>query len=323
MEVIRLSNKQKSPRNKTIDISIEEGQHFLDKTITLKESLPIEDLTNKTILGDTFEALKNVPPESVDLIIVDPPYNLSKNYHGNKFNKRNNEAYQKYTNDWLDLVIPILKPNGTLYVCCDWESGMVIGDVLSEKITIKNRITWQREKGRGAKTNWKNGMEDIWYCVKGADYTFNVDDVKLRKKVITPYREDGKPKDWEETENGKFRDTYPSNFWGDITIPFWSMPENTAHPTQKPEKLIAKLILASSNKGDIVLDPFLGSGTTSVVAKKLDRLYIGIEYNPQYAVWAEKRLETAETNKTIQGYTNGCFWDRNTLLEQNKEEKNN
>ena len=318
-----MSNKQKSPRNKTIDISIEEGQHFLDKTITLKESLPIEDLTNKTILGDTFEALKNVPPESVDLIIVDPPYNLSKNYHGNKFNKRNNEAYQKYTNDWLDLVIPILKPNGTLYVCCDWESGMVIGDVLSEKITIKNRITWQREKGRGAKTNWKNGMEDIWYCVKGADYTFNVDDVKLRKKVITPYREDGKPKDWEETENGKFRDTYPSNFWGDITIPFWSMPENTAHPTQKPEKLIAKLILASSNKGDIILDPFLGSGTTSVVAKKLDRLYIGIEYNPQYAVWAEKRLETAETNKTIQGYTNGCFWDRNTLLEQNKEEKNN
>lgn len=323
MEVIRLSNKQKSPLNKTIDISIEEGQHFLDRTITLKESLPIEDLTNKTILGDTFEALKNVPPESIDLIIVDPPYNLSKNYHGNKFNKRNNEAYQKYTNDWLDLVIPLLKPNGTLYVCCDWESGMVIGDVLSEKITIKNRITWQREKGRGAKTNWKNGMEDIWYCVKGADYTFNVDDVKLRKKVITPYKEDGKPKDWEETENGKFRDTYPSNFWGDITIPFWSMPENTAHPTQKPEKLIAKLILASSNKGDIILDPFLGSGTTSVVAKKLDRLYIGIEYNPQYAVWAEKRLETAETNKAIQGYTNGSFWDRNTLLEQNKEEKNN
>ena len=314
-------NKQKSSRNKTIDISIEEGQHFLDKTITLKESLPIEDLTNKTIVGDTFEALKNVPPESIDLIIVDPPYNLSKNYHGNKFNKRNNEAYQKYTNDWLDLVIPLLKPNGTLYVCCDWESGMVIGDVLSEKITIKNRITWQREKGRGAKTNWKNGMEDIWYCVKGADYTFNVDDVKLRKKVITPYRENGEPKDWEETEGGNFRDTYPSNFWGDITIPFWSMPENTAHPTQKPEKLIAKLILASSNKGDIVLDPFLGSGTTSVVAKKLDRLYVGIEQNPQYAIWSEKRLETAETNKTIQGYTNGRFWDRNTLLEQNKEGK--
>lgn len=316
-----MSNKQKSSRNKTIDISIEEGQHFLDKTITLKESLPIEDLTNKTIVGDTFEALKNVPPESIDLIIVDPPYNLSKNYHGNKFNKRNNEAYQKYTNDWLDLVIPLLKPNGTLYVCCDWESGMVIGDVLSEKITIKNRITWQREKGRGAKTNWKNGMEDIWYCVKGADYTFNVDDVKLRKKVITPYRENGKPKDWEETEGGNFRDTYPSNFWGDITIPFWSMPENTAHPTQKPEKLIAKLILASSNKGDIVLDPFLGSGTTSVVAKKLDRLYVGIEQNPQYAIWSEKRLETAETNKTIQGYTNGRFWDRNTLPEQNKEGK--
>lgn len=314
-----MKDKVKSSRNKTIDISIEEGQHFLDRTITLSESLPLEDLENKTIVGDTFKVLKNVPRNSIDLIVVDPPYNLSKNYHGNKFNKRNNEDYEKYTHDWLDLVIPLLKPDGTLYVCCDWESSMVIGRALSEKIIIKNRITWQREKGRGAKTNWKNGMEDIWFCTKGKDYTFNVDDVKLRKKVITPYRENGQPKDWEETDSGNFRDTYPSNFWDDITIPFWSMAENTAHPTQKSEKLIAKLILASSNEGDIVLDPFLGSGTTSVTAKKLGRKYIGIEYNPQYAVWAEKRLEEADTDKSIQGYINGRFWDRNTNPQQIKE----
>lgn len=307
-----MTKKTKSPRNKTIDIGIEEGQHFLDRTISLSKSMPLEDLVNKTIVGDTFEALKNIPHESIDLIIVDPPYNLSKNYHGNKFNKRNNEAYTQYTHEWLDLVIPLLKPNGTLYVCCDWESSMVIGEVLSEKITIKNRITWQREKGRGAKTNWKNGMEDIWFCTKGKDYTFNVDDVKIRRKVIAPYRSNGVAKDWVEDENGKFRDTYPSNFWDDITIPFWSMPENTEHPTQKSEKLISKLILASSNKDDIVLDPFLGSGTTSVTAKKLDRRYIGIEQNPQYAVWAEKRLEMADTNSSIQGYVDNVFWDRNT-----------
>ena len=97
------------------------------------------------------------------------------------------------------------------------------------------------------------------------------------------------------------------------------MPENTAHPTQKPEKLIAKLILASSNKGDVVFDPFLGSGTTSVVAKKLGRKYVGIELDKTYCAWAEKRLETAESEPTIQGYTDGVFWERNTNAEQNKK----
>ena len=114
-------------------------------------------------------------------------------------------------------------------------------------------------------------MEDIWFATLSNKYTFNVDDVKIRRKVIAPYRIEGKPKDWTETEDGNFRDTCPSNFWDDISVPYWSMSENTAHPTQKPEKLIAKLILASSNADDFIFDPFLGSGTTSVVAKKLGR----------------------------------------------------
>ncbi len=96
------------------------------------------------------------------------------------------------------------------------------------------------------------------------------------------------------------------------------MPENTAHPTQKPEKLLAKLILASSNPGDIVFDPFLGAGSTSVTAKKLNRHYVGIEINDQYCVWAEKRLEMAESDATIQGYSNGIFWERNTNALQKK-----
>lgn len=132
---------------------------------------------------------------------------------------------------------------------------------------MRNRITWQREKGRGAKANWKNGMEDIWYATNSDQFTFHLDAVKIRKKVIAPYRVDGKPKDWMESAEGNYRDTCPSNFWDDITIPFWSMAENTAHPTQKSEKLIAKIMLASSSEGDVVFDPFLGSGTTSVVAK--------------------------------------------------------
>ena len=92
------------------------------------------------------------------------------------------------------------------------------------------------------------------------------------------------------------------------------MPENTSHPTQKPEKLIVKLILASSNEGDLVLDPFAGSGTTGVVAKKLNRNYINIEQNPLYCAWGEKRLKDAENEKSIQGYFNGVFLERNAKI---------
>lgn len=183
-----------------------------------------------------------------------------------------------------------------------------------------NRITWQREKGRGAKSNWKNSMEDIWFAVKNPnDYYFNVEAVKLRKRVIAPYRENGKPKDWNESEEGKFRLTCPSNFWDDISIPFWSMPENTDHPTQKPEKLYAKLILASSREGDLILDPFMGSGTACVTAKKLKRHYCGIEINEEYCLWALKRLSMAEEDNSIQGYSDGIFWERNSQMTKTKK----
>ena len=149
-------------------------------------------------------------------------------------------------------------------------------------------------------------------------YTFSVDAVKLRRRVIAPYRNgDGTPKDWQTTKGGNFRDTHPSNLWTDITVPFWSMPENTDHPTQKSEKLIAKIVLASSLPDDFILDPFLGSGTTSVVAKKLQRRYLGIEVNEPYCLLAERRLELAEADKTIQGFCDGIFWERNTFGVQN------
>lgn len=259
-----------------------------------------------------------LPKGFIDLLIADPPYNLDKNFNGRKFKKTSDELYAEYTENWVQMTIPLLKPNATIYVCCDWQSSSAVGSVLKKYFFIQNRITWQREKGRGALSNWKNGMEDIWFATNSKTYTFNVEDVKVRRKVIAPYKVDGKPKDWEETENGNFRNTYPSNFWDDISVPYWSMTENTAHPTQKSEKLLAKLMLASSNEGDIVFDPFLGSGSTSVVAKKLNRCYVGIEINKQYCVWAEKRLEMARADSTIQGYTDGVFWERNTASLQKK-----
>ena len=251
----------------------------------------------------------------MDLIVADPPYNLTKSFNGTTFAKRSCSAYESYTRQWLAAVKPLLKETGSIYVCCDWESSLIIGRVLGEFFHVRNRITWQREKGRGAKVNWKNAMEDIWFATNSNDYTFNLEAVKIRKKVIAPYRVEGKPKDWDETAAGNFRDTCPSNFWDDITIPFWSMPENTAHPTQKPEKLLAKIILASSSAGDLVLDPFAGSGTTCVAAKKLDRRYMGIEIEKQYCVWAEQRLEMAESAPEIQGYADGVFWERNSFTK--------
>ena len=310
----------KADRNKTIDISVDEGACYLAKCISVNGAAKIDDVIDKTIMGDTFEVLPYLPKKIVDLLIVDPPYNLDKDFHGTKFKKTTDELYEEYTEKWVQAVIPLLKDNATIYVCCDWVSSPSIGRILKKYFHIQNRITWQREKGRGALSNWKNGMEDIWFATNSNTYTFNVEDVKIRRKVIAPYKVDGQPKDWEETKDGNFRNTYPSNFWDDISIPYWSMPENTAHPTQKPEKLLAKLILASSNPGDIVLDPFLGSGSTSVTAKKLGRHYIGIEKNDQYCVWAEKRLEMADSDSSIQGYSDGVFWERNTNALQKKHQ---
>src|SRR5574344_1981699 len=329
----------KSPKNKTLSISVEEGACFFkqcidarncsatDSTSTKRNisnahTFPLSTITNKTLCGDTFALMPLLPRTFVDLAVVDPPYNLSKNYDGTSFNKTSDTSYAEYTTKWLSLLLPIMKKTASLYICCDWKSSIVIADVLTafekeKKLIIQNRITWQREKGRGAKSNWKNAMEDIWFCTMSGKYTFNLDNVKLRRRVIAPYKVDGKPKDWmEAAEPGDtcpgYRDTCPGNFWDDISIPFWSMAENTAHPVQKPEKLIAKLILASSNNGALVLDPFLGSGTTSVTAKKLSRKYVGIEASDLYCTWTEKRLADTDDDKTIQGYDDGVFWERNS-----------
>lgn len=312
--------KQRAGRNRTITLNDAEREDLRKDLSFLSEKSAVDGAVDKTFNQDLFEALEYLPKHFVDLLIIDPPYNLSKNFAGNKFKKTDDVAYIEYVRSWLPKVMELLKPNGSVYICCDWKCTSAIYQVLSECAVVVNRITWQREKGRGAKTNWKNAMEDIWFGVADEnDYYFDVEAVKQKRRVVAPYKEDGKPKDWEETDEGKFRLTYPSNFWDDISIPYWSMPENTDHPTQKPEKLIAKLILASCPVDGIVFDPFLGSGTTSVVAKKLGRHYCGVEISEEYALLAAKRLRKAESDRNIQGYNDGVFWERNTLNLQKKK----
>lgn len=309
--------KKRAPRNRTLTCSESEQEHYAEGLLALSVPSTVEDIVDQIINQDFFEALPFLPESFVDLLILDPPYNLTKDYHGNIFRSRDAEQYTAWFTDVVLRLLPCLRPNATVYVCSDWRTSTLVFPVLEGHFHVRNRITWEREKGRGAKTNWKNNTEDIWFCTVSDDYCFNVDDVKLKRRVIAPYRStDGKPKDWEKETNGNYRLTHPSNLWSDITVPFWSMPENTDHPTQKPEKLIAKLILGSSMPGSMVLDPFLGSGTTAVVARKLGRRFCGIELNRKYCCWAAKRLTRATKDKNIQGYADGVFWERNTLSDQ-------
>ncbi|MGL4394678.1 MAG: DNA-methyltransferase [Brevinema sp.] len=305
------SPSQRSPRNKTLVLTDAEKTELSSKIFFGDSSLTLDLITDKVICGNTIDLVNHLPKKFIDLLIIDPPYNLFKNYHGNSFKECSDSDYFRYLESWFVPLLACLKDHASVYVCCDWKSSNAIFSILDKYLLIQNRITWQREKGRGAQRNWKNGMEDIWFATLGKDYYFNVEAVKMKKKVIAPYKDQGIPKDWTEDEEGKFRWTYPSNFWNDISIPYWSMPENTEHPTQKPEKLIAKLILASSKEGDFVFDPFLGSGTTAVVAQKLGRHFSGIEQNLEYCLWGQKRLELAQIDKQIQGY-DGFFKERNS-----------
>jgi site-specific DNA-methyltransferase (adenine-specific) len=311
--------KQRAPMNRTLTLDEQDKARLTLRILKKLPSTPFRELPTGTIQGDCLKVAKLLPEGFVDLLVLDPPYNLNKSFNGRKFSRRTVDEYAIWLDEVVSTLKLLLKKTASIYICGDWLSSASIFTVASSHFVVQNRITWEREKGRGAKFNWKNSSEDIWFCTMSEDYTFNVDNVKLRRKVIAPYkRSDGTPKDWESTKEGNFRDTYPSNIWTDITIPFWSMPENTDHPTQKSEKLIAKLVLASTNSGDFVLDPFLGSGTTSVVAKKLGRKYLGIELDEEYSLLAERRLEIAELEPEIQGFSKGVFWERNTLATQQK-----
>ncbi len=308
--MIAQNEKERAPRNRTIELNEQDVEVYRGRIIYSENNL--KDCRNKIICGDAFKLLRKFPEKQFDLMFADPPYNLTKNFGENSFRQISLEDYEIWLDSWLKETIRLLKPTASVYICGDWRSSSAIQRIGLKYFTLRNRITWEREKGRGALKNWKNAAEDIWFFTVSDDFVFNIESVKTKRKVLAPYTENGKPKDWEKSESGNYRLTAPSNLWTDLTVPFWSMSENTAHPTQKPEKLLAKIILASTNKTDFILDPFSGSGTTAVVAKKLNRDFIGIEADENYCLLAEKRLAFAENNKTIQGFSDGIFWERNS-----------
>ena len=303
----------RAPYNRTLTLTDEERSHYRSQHLTLSGPATVEQIRDRTLCQDLADVSPWLPDCFVDLLFLDPPYNLTKQFNRRTIRKRSPDRYQEWFESWLSQIVHILKPTASIYLCGDWSMSAVLHTVGDKFFTVRNRITWEREKGRGAKRNWKNCSEDIWFCTCSNDYYFDAEAVRLKRRVLAPYTHDsGEPKDWDRTKKGNFRLTAPSNLWTDLTIPFWSMPENTDHPTQKPEKLLAKIILASCPPNGIVLDPFLGSGTTSVVAKKLNRHYVGIEIDDYYACLAEKRLEKAGRDRRIQGYDDQVFWERNS-----------
>ncbi|HEV8159951.1 MAG TPA: DNA methyltransferase [Pyrinomonadaceae bacterium] len=309
--MIAQNKKERAPRNRTIELSEQEVEIYRRRIIYSENNL--KDCRNKIICGDAFKLLRKFPEKQFDLMFADPPYNLTKNFGENSFRQTSLEDYETWLDSWLIETVRLLKPTASIYICGDWRSSSAIQRIGLKYFTLRNRITWEREKGRGALKNWKNAAEDIWFFTVSDNFVFNLESVRTKRKVLAPYTENGKPKDWEKSDGGNYRLTAPSNLWTDLTVPFWSMSENTAHPTQKPEKLLAKIILASTNETDFILDPFSGSGTTAVVAKKLNRDFIGIEADENYCLLTEKRLALAENDKTIQGFSDGIFWERNSL----------
>lgn len=259
-----------APRNRTL---------FLDSHDRLR--YPVEPLGpqlqwNRIYRGDALAGLSRLPSASVHLVFADPPYDRG--------------ADLEWNDSWIRECARVLRPDGSIYVCSDWKTSGVLQQILKTHFIVRNRITWRREKGRGAVRNWKNTMEDIWFATKGKRYPFTT--VKWKKSVLAPYRDPrGRPKDWIQRNGERYRWTHPSNIWIDLCVPFWSMPENTPHPYQKPEKLVERILKSSSHRGDRVLDPFMGSGTTAVVARRLGRRFLGFEINKDYVRLALKRLD--------------------------------
>ncbi len=305
-------NKVRAPRNRTVTLTRAETDLYGKDLIHICEQTGVEVLCDKILNQDVFEVVSLLPKGFVDLLILDPPYNLNKTFTSAAFRKKSIAKYAEWFEGIVVSVLPTLKRTASVYVCAESHSSTAVHLVLDKFLKVRSRITWEREKGRGARKNWKNASEDIWFATVSDQYIFNMEEVKLKRRVLAPDIDtEGAPKDCEDTPDRQFRSTHRSNLWNDTTVPFWSMPENTDHPTQKPERLFAKLILAGTSQNDFVFDPFMGVGSSVVTAKKLNRRFLGVEIDRAYCLLAAKRLRLAEFNGAIQGCEDGVFGERN------------
>ena len=250
---------------------------------------------HKIIFGDVLEALKSVPDNSVDLIFADPPYNIGKNFNGKIEKWDTEESYLDWCYEWLDICVQKLKPNGSFYVMTATQFMPYFDIHLRKKMTILSRLVWSYDSsGVQAKKYYGSMYEPILFCVKDKNnYTFNTNDILVEaktgsKRKLIDYRK-AVPKVYNSEK-------VPGNVW-EFSRVRYRMDEYENHPTQKPISLLERIIKASSNEGDIVLDPFSGTFTTCFVAKELNRQSIGIELQDEYVKIGLRRLQLAEEFK--------------------------
>ena len=234
--------------------------------------------TDCLICGDAREEMSRFPDACIDLIVADPPYNLGKDY-GNYHDLKAWREYESFTCDWLAQAIRLLKPIGSLYVFMGVRYISKLFIILENDfgLNFNGWITWHYTQGMGRKTGFSPRHEDILYFTKTQDYIFNLDEIRIPQKY---YR-----------QRNNMAGANPGDVW-QFSHVHYSNPEREKHPTQKPEALIERIIGASSNPGDIVLDPFVGSGTTCRVAKVLKRKWIGIDINPEYIAMSQRRIDS-------------------------------
>ena len=232
--------------------------------------------TNTIIMGDALEELKKLPSESVDLIVTDPPYNLKKDYGETKDNLEF-EQYLSFTRSWLSECKRVLKKTGTIYIFMGMRFISYVYSILESELKFKfcGWITWFYTQGIGKTKGFSPRHDDILMFTKTNDYIFNLDDIRVPQKY---YR-----------SVNNMRGANPGNVW-EFSHVHYCNSNRMKHPTQKPEGLYERMILASSNPGDVVLDPFMGSGTCARVCQQLNRNWIGIEINPEYIELINDRL---------------------------------
>lgn len=244
---------------------------------------------HKIIKGDAIQALKTVPDDSVDLIFVDPPYNIGKNFNGLKDKWNTDKDYLNWCYQWIDLCIAKLKSTGSMYIMTSTQFMPYFDIYIREKLTILSRIVWSYDSsGVQAKKYYGSLYEPILFCVKDKNnYTFNANDILVEaktgaKRKLIDYRK-AVPTVYNSQK-------VPGNVWNFSRVRY-RMEEYENHPSQKPIALLERIIKASSNENDVVLDPFSGTFTTSYVAKSLKRKSIGIEIQEEYVKIGLRRLE--------------------------------
>lgn len=264
--------------------------------------------------ADALEVLERIPDESVDLIFVDPPYNIGKNFAGRKDKWKTDVDYLEWCYKWINLCIRKLKPHGAFYVMTSTQFMPYFDLYIRKSLTILSRIVWAYDSSGVQARNYFGSMyEPILYCVKDkANYTFNSEDIMVEaktgaKRKLIDYRKN--PPQPYKTEK------VPGNVW-DFARVRYRMDEYENHPTQKPISLLERIIKASSNEGDVVLDPFCGTFTTGYVAKQLRRGFIGIEIQEDYFKIGLRRLGLANEYKGKPLLREAKSYEKKSPIEQ-------